>query len=640
MKNNITLTLPNNKTITQPTPATLTQIIQHLQPNTPQPIITLQTNNQPHDPYTPITQNTHITPLTWHHPQAKKTFWQTTAHLLATAIQQLHPTTQPAQEHATTKGFYHDIDLGKTTLKPTDLPNIEKKMHQLAQQQTPYKKIQLTKQQALQHYKNNPYKQQTIEHTHHTHIQLYQHQQHTHLAHTPLLPNTNQIKIIKLHNISAAYWQNNPNNKQLTRITGISYPNEQIYQQHQQTQKQAQQQDHRKLGKQLQLFTFSPQIGPGLPLWLPKGTTLRQKITQKITQKLQKANYQIVTTPHIAHTNLYNTSGHTQKYGQHTFQPIQTPHKNQTYQLKPMNCPHHCQIYKNTPQTHHNLPLRLAEFATVYRYEPHGQLNGLMRTRSFTQEDGHIFCTPQQIQQELINNIKLTTQTLQELGLHKYKAHLSLQDPHHPHQYIGTTAQWKHAQQALIQAAQTCQLPTTTQTGEAAFYGPKIDFTIQDNHNRHWQLSTLQLDYQLPQRLNLTYTTPNNTQATPTLIHRTIIGSLERLIALLLEHTAGHLPPTLHPQPITLLTLAQKHTTYAQQIAQTLHQHQHHTYIDTRQQTLARKIHDAQQQKIPYIIIIGDKETQQQTLTLRTNNQTQHNLTTTHLLQTLNNPHL
>lgn len=617
---NIELTLPNKDVLSFVQGITGTDLIQDANFKSSEEVIVLEVNGQLYDLSMPITEDASVRLLTWTDPAGKKIFWQSTAHLLGMALHILYPDAQLGLSKTIAKGFYYDVDFGKIAFGATHLAGIEKKMYDLARLKTVYKQVAMTKKEALAHYetRHNPYKLEVIQAMKQASINFYQQDGYIDVAQEPLLPHTGCIKAIKLLHIAGAYWQADAKNKQLTRIYGISFPQKTALKEHLDLLEKAKKRDHRKIGIDLGFFAFSQQLGLGLPLWLPKGAFLREQLIQKLGDKLKNDGYQFIATPHIAHKNLYITSGHYEKYSEDTFQPITTPQEDETFLIKPMNCPHHCLVYQSSIRSYKDLPVRLAEFGTVYRYEQHGELHGLIRTRCFTQDDGHIFCTPEQIKDELATSIKLILEVFELFGFKKYHAQISVRDLAKASSYIGDTADWELAEKALAEAATLCGLTTTTLQGEAAFYGPKIDFMIEDALERDWQLGTVQLDYQLPQRFDLNYITSTNTKARPVMIHRAALGSLERFIGILLEHTAGKLPLWLCLEQVAILPITEKYISYAHQVATTLQEHDIRTTIDERNEKITRKIRDAEASKIPYMLIVGEKEASQQKVALRT----------------------
>lgn len=620
MLKNIQLTLPNKCVVSCLQGITGLELIQDRRVKHSGQVLGLEVNGQLYDLSKPITQDASIRLLTWEDTAGKEIFWQSTAHLLGAALHVLYPGVQLGLGKADARGFYYDVDFGQAAFDARHLASIEKKMYDLARCKTVYKPVAMTKQEAISYYqtRHNAYKLELVEVMKLDTVHFYQQGDYMDIAEHPLLPHTGYIKAIKLGYIAGAYWQGDAKNKQLTRIHGMSFPHKAALKAYLARVEQAKKRDHRTIGTELGFFTFSQKLGLGLPVWLPKGAFLREQLIHKLGEKLQDDGYQFIATPHIAHQNLYITSGHYDKYSDDTFQPITTRQKDETFLLKPMNCPHHCLAYQSSIRSYKDLPIRLAEFGTVYRYEQHGELHGLIRTRCFTQDDGHIFCMPEQIKDELVISIRRILEVFTLFGFKKYHAQISVRDLGKASSYIGGTADWDLAERALAQAASVCGLTTTTLPGEAAFYGPKIDFMIQDALERDWQLGTVQLDYQLPQRFDLCYTTSANTKARPVMIHRAALGSLERFVGILLEHTEGKLSSWLCLHQVAILPIASAHIPYARNVATTLQKYGIRTTIDERGEKITRKVRDAEASKIPYMLIVGEKEASEQTVALRT----------------------
>ncbi|OJW72272.1 MAG: threonine--tRNA ligase [Candidatus Amoebophilus sp. 36-38] len=558
----------------------------------------------------PIGEDAMVQILTWKDEAGKKAFWHSTAHLMAEALESLYPGIKLGIGPAIASGFYYDIDFGSHSFDASHFPRIEEKIMELAHQNNLYQRLVVTKDAAKNFFKKkgDPYKLELIEELEDGHITFYKQGNFTDLCRGPHIPHTGFIKAIKLLNIAGAYWRGNEKNKQLTRIYGISFPDQKELKSYLHLLEEAQKRNHQRIGKELKLFTFSEKVGIGLPLWLPRGTLLREQLERFLRQAQVKAGYQPVVTPHIAHKQLYITSGHYDKYGEDSFQPIRTPHVGEEFFLKPMNCPHHCEIYKHEPRSYRDLPIRLAEFGTVYRYEQHGELHGLARTRCFTQDDAHIFCRNDQVKEEFSKVINLVSYVFNALGFKDYTAQLSFRDPQQLHKYIGNMEDWDKAEAAIEEVAKTQGLNTSKVLGEAAFYGPKLDFMVKDALGRSWQLGTVQLDYQLPVRFELAYTGEDNKKHTPVMIHRAPFGSLERFIAILLEHTAGKLPAWLSPEQVAILPISEKYAAYAEQIAQKLRDKEIRCFIDHRDEKMGKKVRDAEITKIPYMLIVGEKE--------------------------------
>lgn len=582
-------------------------------------VLAVQVNGQVWDAIRPIEQDAKVRLLTWQDTIAKQVFWHSTAHLLAEALETLYPNIQLGIGPPIAQGFYYDVNFGDISFDATHLAKVEAKMQVLAQQKNPYERIPISKKEAIAHYTKhyNRYKLELLADLSDGDITFYKQGNFVDLCKGPHLPHTGYIKAIKLLNIAGAYWRGNAENKQLTRIYGISFLTQKELVAHLTLLEEAKKRDHRKLGKELGFFTFSKQVGLGLPLWLPKGAFVRKQLIEFLRSAQTKAGYQSISTPHIGHKNLYITSGHYEKYSKDTFQPITTPHKEEEFLLKPMNCPHHCEVYKSSLRSYKDLPLRFAEFGTVYRYEQHGELHGLARTRSFTQDDAHIFCKPEQVKEELVAIIDLVLYVLKQFDFKDYTAQISLRDPTTPHKYMGSEVDWQTAETALKEATIATGLKIVVVEGEAAFYGPKIDFIVCDALGRQWQLGTVQLDYQLPERFGLTYIGKDNAKHRPIMIHRAPFGSLERFIAILLEHTAGNLPLWLSPEQVIVLPIAEKYTAYAQSVTKVLTEHEVRSSVDTRDKKIGRKIRDAETSKIPYMLIVGEKEVATQMVAVR-----------------------
>jgi len=558
----------------------------------------------------PIAEDATVQLLTWKDEDGKKAFWHSTAHLMAEALEALYPGIQLGIGPAIDHGFYYDIDFGSHSFDASHFPRVEEKMMELAHQNNLYQRLVVTKDAAIHFFKKkgDPYKLELIGDLTDGQITFYQQGNFTDLCRGPHIPHTGFIKAVKLLNIAGAYWRGNEKNKQLTRIYGTSFPDQKELKNYLHLLEEAQKRNHQRIGKELKLFAFSEKVGIGLPLWLPRGTLLREQLERFLRQAQVKAGYQPVVTPHIAHKQLYVTSGHYDKYGEDAFQPIRTPHVGEEFFLKPMNCPHHCEIYKHEPRSYRDLPIRLAEFGTVYRYEQHGELHGLVRTRCFTQDDAHIFCRNDQVQEEFAKVINLVTYVFTTLGFSDYIARLSFRDPQQLHKYIGNMEDWDQAEAAIEEVAKNQGLHTVKALGEAAFYGPKLDFMVKDALGRSWQLGTVQLDYQLPVRFELAYTGEDNKKHTPVMIHRAPFGSLERFIAILLEHTAGKLPVWLAPEQVAILPISEKYAAYAEEIVQKLRNQEIRCLIDHRDEKIGKKIRDAEIMKIPYMLILGEKE--------------------------------
>lgn len=565
----------------------------------------------------PITEDATVQLLTWNDDLGKKAFWHSSAHLLAQAIMEYYPNAKLTIGPAIENGFYYDVDFGDEVFSEKDFEKIEKKMLENAKKDSTFAIRSVSKNDALEAYKDNPFKTELIENLEDGSITFVTHDNFTDLCRGGHIPSTGIIKAVKVLNAAGAYWRGDEKNKQLVRVYGISFPKQKELTEYLERIEEAKKRDHRKLGKELQLFTFSEKVGAGLPLWLPKGAKLRQKLIDFLGAAQRKAGYEIVATPHIGHKDLYVTSGHYEKYGADSFQPIKTPNAGEEFLLKPMNCPHHCEIYRSSPWSYKDLPKRFAEFGTVYRYEQSGELHGLTRVRGFTQDDAHIFCTPDQLIGEFENVIDLVLYTFKSLGFNEFTAQVSLRDKENKGKYIGCDENWEKAENAIKQAAEKKGLPTVVEYGEAAFYGPKLDFMVKDALGRNWQLGTIQVDYNLPERFDLYYIGADNEKHRPVMIHRAPFGSLERFVAILLEHTAGDLPLWLSPEPFIILPISEKYVDYAKKVLDLMENSDICGRIDDRNEKTGKKIRDAEINKIPYMFVVGEKEASSDTVSIR-----------------------
>ncbi|UYQ95197.1 threonine--tRNA ligase [Chitinophaga horti] len=574
-------------------------------------VLSAKVNGEVIDATRPITQDSTLQLLTWNDQEGKSTLWHSSAHLMAEALEALFPGVKlgigPAIESG---GFYYDIDLGDRQIGEEDLRKLEAKMNELAKQNNSYVRKDVSKADALTYFtdKQDQYKLELINDLQDGTITFYTQGGFTDLCRGPHIPNTGFIKAIKLTNIAGAYWRGNEKNKMLTRIYGITFPTQKELDEHLLLLEEAKKRDHRKLGKELELFTFSEKVGLGLPLWLPKGAMLRERLQQFLQRAQIESGYLPVVTPHIGSKQLYVTSGHYEKYGKDSFQPISTPEEGEEFLLKPMNCPHHCEIYKASPKSYKDLPVRLAEFGTVYRYEQHGELHGLTRVRGFTQDDAHLFCRPDQVKEEFIKVIDLVLYVFKSLNFTDYTAQISLRDKEDRSKYIGSDENWNLAEQAIIESAKEKGLPTVVEYGEAAFYGPKLDFMVKDALGRKWQLGTIQVDYNLPERFELEYIGADNAKHRPVMIHRAPFGSLERFIAVLIEHVAGKFPLWLAPTQVKILPISDKSQAYAEKVAELLKNSEIRAEIDDRSEKIGKKIREAELAKIPYMLVLGEKE--------------------------------
>ncbi|QYJ67412.1 threonine--tRNA ligase [Flavobacterium litorale] len=568
---------------------------------------------------TPLTTDGTLILYTWNDAEGKKAFWHSSAHILAQALQELYPGVKLTIGPAIENGFYYDVDFGDHVVGDKDFKAIEDKALTIAREKYEFTMRSVTKAEALATYKaeNNPYKVELIENLEDGTITFCDHSTFTDLCRGGHVPNTGIIKAFKVMSVAGAYWRGDEKNKQLTRVYGISFPKQKELTEYLQLLEEAKRRDHRKLGKELELFTFSQKVGQGLPLWLPKGAALRERLEQFLKKAQKKAGYEQVISPHIGQKELYVTSGHYAKYGADSFQPINTPNEGEEFLLKPMNCPHHCEIYNSKPWSYKDLPKRYAEFGTVYRYEQSGELHGLTRVRGFTQDDAHIFCTPDQLDEEFKKVIDLVLYVFSSLGFENFSAQISLRDKEDKEKYIGAEENWEKAENAIINAAKDKGLDTVVEYGEAAFYGPKLDFMVKDALGRQWQLGTIQVDYNLPERFDLTYKGADNESHRPVMIHRAPFGSMERFIAILLENTAGNFPLWLMPEQAIILSLSEKYENYAKKVLDLLENHEIRALIDNRNETIGKKIREAEVQKLPFMLIVGEEEEKNGTVSVR-----------------------
>ncbi|MBT8321792.1 MAG: threonine--tRNA ligase [Eudoraea sp.] len=582
-------------------------------------VISANFNGTTVETVTPLKENGSLTLHTWRDKEGKKAFWHSTSHVVAQTLEEMFPGIKLTIGPAIDSGFYYDVDFGEHTISEKDFPAIEKRALEITRGKHEYKLREVSKKDALAFYhaQSNEYKIELIENLEDGEITFCDHDTFTDLCRGGHIPNTGFIKAIKILNVAGAYWRGNENNPQLTRVYGISFPKQKELTEYLALVEEAKKRDHRKLGKELELFTFSQKVGQGLPLWLPKGAALRERLEQFLKKAQKKAGYEMVISPHIGQKELYVTSGHYAKYGEDSFQPIHTPKEEEEFLLKPMNCPHHCEIYNSKPYSYRELPKRFAEFGTVYRYEQSGELHGLTRVRGFTQDDAHIFCTNDQLDQEFKNVIDLSLYVLTSLGLDNFTAQVSVRDPENPEKYIGTVENWEKAEQAIINAAEEKGLEFVIEKGEAAFYGPKLDFMVKDALGRNWQLGTIQVDYTLPERFDLTYKGSDNELHRPVMIHRAPFGSMERFVALLLEHTGGNFPLWLIPDQAIVLPVSEKHEKYAEKVLNSLENDEIRALLDNRNETVGKKIREAELNKIPYMLIVGDKEQEKGTVSVR-----------------------
>ena len=571
----------------------------------------------------PITVDASIELLTWDSQDGKSTFWHSSAHLMAEALESLYPGIKFGIGPPIENGFYYDVDLGEQSISSDDFKQIEDKMAELARKGSSFERKEVSKKDAITYFeeKGDQYKLDLLKDLQDGTITFYTQGNFTDLCRGPHITDTSHIKAIKLMSIAGAYWRGDEKSKQLTRIYGITFPKQKDLTDYLTVLEEAKKRDHRKLGKELELFTFSEKVGMGLPLWLPKGAQLREKLESFLKKAQLKAGYLPVVTPHIGHKDLYVTSGHYEKYGEDSFCPIKTPAEGEEFFLKPMNCPHHCEIYKSKPHSYKELPIRYAEFGTVYRYEQHGELHGLTRVRGFTQDDAHLFCRPDQVKDEFIKVIDLVLYVFRALDFTDFTAQVSLRDPENKTKYIGSDENWDKAEQAIIEAAAERGLKTVVETGEAAFYGPKLDFMVKDALGRKWQLGTIQVDYNLPERFELEYTGSDNQKHRPVMIHRAPFGSMERFIAVLIEHCAGNFPLWLSPEQVIILGISEKFNDYAHSVSELLKNSDIRASVDERDEKIGRKIRDAEVRKVPYMLVVGEKEALSNTVSVRRHGQ-------------------
>jgi threonyl-tRNA synthetase len=584
-----------------------------------QKVLAAKVNGEVWDLSRPISKNATLQLLTWDDKDGKTTFWHSTAHLMAEALESLYPNIKFGTGPAIESGFYYDVDTGTTPLSSEDFVKIENEMIRLARLKNQYVRKDISKEEAVSYFTNkgDEYKLELIEKRGDESLTLYTQGQFTDLCKGPHLPDTGFIKAVKLTKLGGAYWQGDDTRQQLTRIYGISFPKQKDLTEYEFMMAEAKKRDHRKLGAELELFMFSELVGPGLPIWLPKGNALRERLMNFLKAEQEKRGYKLVTTPHIGRKELYVTSGHYAKYGKDSFQPILTPKEDEEFLLKPMNCPHHCEIFAHKPHSYKELPMRIAEFGTVYRYEQSGELHGLSRVRGFTQDDAHIFCTTDQVKEEFLNVLDLTRVVLRKMGFQDFTAQISLRDPNNPEKYIGSNENWENAERAIIEAAAEAGLKTVTELGEAAFYGPKLDFMVKDALGRSWQLGTIQVDYNLPERFNLSYTGADNKPYRPVMIHRAPFGSMERFISIMIENTAGKFPLWLTSDQFAILPISDRFIPYCKEVVQALAKHDIRGFVDERAEKIGRKIRDAEVQHIPFMLVVGEQEQENQMISVR-----------------------
>ena len=616
----LNITLPDGSVRQLPDGATGYDVAASISEGLARNALAVTVNGDVRDLHRPLPDYATVSIVTWNDDAGKSTYWHSSAHLMAEALEVLYPGVKLAIGPAVENGFYYDVDLGEgRSISSEDFPEIEKKMLELAKLKSRYERKEVSKADAIAYFtdKQDPYKLELIDGLEDGNITFYTQGGFTDLCRGPHIPDTGTIKAAKLMNVAGAYWRGDEKNKQLTRLYGITFPKAKDLAEYLERLEEAKRRDHRKLGKELKLFAFSEKVGAGLPLWLPKGTALRERLEQFLRKAQVKAGYLPVVTPHIGSKELYVTSGHYEKYGADSFQPIKTPNPGEEFFLKPMNCPHHCEIYKTEPRSYRDLPVRLAEFGTVYRYEQSGELHGLTRVRGFTQDDAHIFCRPDQVKEEFMKVIDIVLYVLKALDFPDFTAQISLRDPENKTKYIGSDENWVKAETAIQEAALEKGLTTVTELGEAAFYGPKLDFMVRDAIGRRWQLGTIQVDYNLPERFDLEYTAADNSKQRPVMIHRAPFGSLERFVAVLIEHCGGNFPLWLTPEQFIVLPISDKFIDYANEVKAQLEQHDLRGTVDGRDERIGRKIRDAEMGKIPYLLVVGEKEAQDRIISVR-----------------------
>ncbi len=615
----INITFPDGSVKPFENGVTAYEIAQSISPRLAAEVLAASVNGEIYDLTRPITADAEIKLHKWEDEEAKHVFWHSSSHLMAEALESLYPGVKFGIGPAIENGFYYDVDLAGATITDADLPKIEKKMLELAQGKEDFKRIEVSKADAMKHFeeKGDQYKCELISELEDGTITYYTNGAFTDLCRGPHLRNTEVIKAVKLTAIAGAYWRGDEKRQQLTRIYGITFPKKSMLDEYLVLLEEAKKRDHRKLGKEMGLFTFSSRVGMGLPLWLPKGAVLRYQLETFLRAKLQEYGYLQVVTPHIGSKQLYVTSGHWAKYGKDSFQPIKTPQEGEEYMLKPMNCPHHCEIYASSPHSYKELPIRLAEFGTVYRYEQSGELHGLTRVRSFTQDDAHMYVRPDQLKDEFKKVIDLIQYVFKVFKFDKFKAQISLRDKVNREKYIGSEENWERAERAIIESCEEKGLPAKVEYGEAAFYGPKLDFMVKDALGREWQLGTIQVDYNLPERFELEYIDADGSKKRPIMIHRAPFGSIERFTAVLLEHTAGHLPVWLAPEQVKVLPISEKFENYAKKVCELLNNSEIRASIDARNETLGKRIRDIAQFRVPLLVVVGEKEEADGTVSVR-----------------------
>ncbi|MAY23084.1 MAG: threonine--tRNA ligase [Flavobacteriaceae bacterium] len=614
----IAITLPDGSVKEFPKGSTPMDVAKSISEGLARNVISASFNDATLETTTPLEEDGNLVLYTWNNDEGKKAFWHSSAHILAQALEELYPGVKLWVGPAIENGFYYDVDLGEQTISEKDFKAIEDKMLEIARGKHDFKMRSISKADALAYYDGkNEYKVDLIEGLEDGSITFCDHDSFTDLCRGGHIPNTGIVKAVKILSVAGAYYKGDENNKQLTRVYGISFPKQKELTEYLHLLEEAKKRDHRKLGKELELFTFSQKVGQGLPLWLPKGTALRERLESFLKAAQKKAGYEMVISPHIGQKELYVTSGHFAKYGEDSFQVIKTPNEGEEFMLKPMNCPHHCEIYRSKPWSYKDLPKRFAEFGTVYRYEQSGELHGLTRVRGFTQDDAHIFCTPDQLDEEFKKVIDLVLYVFGSLGFENFTAQVSLRDPEKPEKYIGSTENWEKAEKAILNAAKEKNLNYIIEEGEAAFYGPKLDFMVKDALGRSWQLGTIQVDYNLPERFDLHYKGNDNELHRPVMIHRAPFGSMERFIAILLEHTGGNFPLWLMPEQVSILSLSEKYEKYAKKVLNLLENNEIRALVDNRNETIGKKIREAEMNKIPFMLIVGEQEENDGTISVR-----------------------
>lgn len=615
----IDITLPDGSVRSYPKGITALEIARSISEGLARNVLSAEINGEIWDATRPIQENAALNLLTWDQPGGKKAFWHSSAHLMAEALEALYPGIKFGIGPPIDNGFYYDVDPGDRVISADDFAKIEQKMLELARSKSDYVRKDISKSEAIAYFreKGDEYKLELLEDLEDGSITFYEQGNFVDLCKGPHLPNTEKIKAAKLLNIAGAYWRGDEERKQLTRIYGITFPKQKDLDDYLALLEEAKKRDHRKLGAELELFMFSEKVGFGLPIWLPKGTALRSRLEDFLKKEQIKRGYTPVITPHIGKKELYMTSGHWDKYGEDSFQPIHTPREGELFMLKPMNCPHHCEIFGHRPRSYKELPLRIAEFGTVYRYEQSGELHGLTRVRGFTQDDAHLFCTPDQLKNEFLEVLDLTRYVLKRLGFEEYTAQISLRDPENKEKYIGSDENWSKAEQAIIDATKEAGLSTVTALGEAAFYGPKLDFMVKDALGRSWQLGTIQVDYNLPERFQLEYIGADNQAHRPVMIHRAPFGSMERFIGVLIEHCAGKFPLWLAPEQYALLPISERFVDYCKKVEAELAANDIRGFVDDRNETIGRKIRDTEMKKIPFMLVVGEKEVEEGKIAIR-----------------------